>query len=751
MGSYMDDQRPPGLLHLAIVRSIQGHARIVDVDLSAARGCPGVVGAFAVDDLGEVGNAPATPFLAGVSVPTQPPLARERVRYVGEPVAAVVADTRYQAEDAARVIEVAYDPLPVAATMAAALAPDAPRIHDELPDNVAYRLERHGGDVDGAFARAAHVVRAEVRHNRVAGVPLETRGIVAVPTGAGDLTVWAGWQNPHELRGSLAIALGLPEHRIRAIVPDMGGAFGIKGALNREDILAARLALMLGRPVKWIGTRIEDFQATAHARHQHDEIEAALDDEGQVLAIRTRTTANMGAFILGRAVRPPLRVPGFATGAYKIPAQASEVVAVYTNLAPGGGYRGAGRPEVAFLIERLMDTAARELKIDPVELRRRNFIQPGDFPYTTPTGTSYDSGDYPRLLDKAVQAADYSAWLAERDERRAQGEIVGVGLATFIENTAAGWESGTVRVEPDGSVTALMGGTQMGQGITTALAQIVADRLGVEFEQVRVIGGDTTVVPTGVGSGGSRSTAVGGTALALASDRVIEKALAIAAHLLEAPLDDLEYRDGSVQVKGTPDRTMTLAALARASYPGVSATAPLPLEPGLAATAAFTASGESIASGAYLAFVSIDRDTGRVTVERIVAADDCGVIVNPMLAAGQVVGAIGQAIGEALLERVVYDDEGQILSSSLLDYALPTAHVVPTPTLTHTSTPSTRNPLGVKGTGEAGMLGTPPAIVNAVADALSPYGADDLHPPLYDELIWRKIQQTPVSVGAGKK
>ena len=736
-GRYLDDIRPPGLLHLAIVRSVHAHARLLEVDRAAALARPGVVGVYAADALGAIGDVPATAFVPGLPMPAQPPLARGRVRFVGQQIAAVLADDRYRAEDAARAVEVNYDPLPVVSSVAAALAQGAPRLHEELPDNVAYRFEKSGGDVEGAFSRAARVVRVEARHSRVAGVPLEPRGIVALPTGTDELTVWASCQAPHEYRASLARGLGLADHALRVIVPDMGGGFGVKGALYPEDLIAARLALMLGRPVKWAGTRFEDFQATSHARDQHDEIEAAFDGEGHVLAIRTRTTTNMGAYVVGRGTRPPLRVPGFATGAYRIPAQASVVTTVYTNTTPTGGYRGAGRPEAAFLTERLMDTAARELGIDPADLRRRNFLQPDDFPHTTPTGSSYDSGDYPRMLDKALQAADYAGWLTERERRRAGGELVGIGLATFIENTAAGWESGMVRVEPDGSVTASTGGVHMGQGITTALGQIVADRLGVDFDRVRVRLGDTAMVPVGVGTGGSRSTAIGGSAVALAADRVIEKALSIGAQLLEAPVEDLEYVEGAVRIKGAPERALDLPTLAQAAYPGL--TAKMLVEPGLAATAAFAAEGESIAAGAYLAFVSVDRETGRVNIERLVACDDCGVVVNPQLAAGQVVGAIAQAVGESLFERVVYDEQGQLLTSSLLDYALPVAEAVPTPVLAHTVTPGRRNPLRIKGTGEAGMLGTPSAVVNAVADALAQLGARDVHPPLHAERVWSLI------------
>ncbi|MFN8526079.1 MAG: xanthine dehydrogenase family protein molybdopterin-binding subunit [Chloroflexota bacterium] len=736
-GRYVDDLRFPGLAHAAFVRSDRAHAEIVAVDLASSRATPGTMAAFTATDLPGLADVPAVPFLPGVEMPPMPALARDRVRFVGEPLAVIVAEDRYAAEDAARAAQVSYRDLPILSSVDAALASGAPKLHESLPDNAGYRLTRRGGDSDAAFAQAARVVKARVKHSRIAAVPMETRGIVAVPSGADELTIYASHQGPHELRATLAALLGWSEHRIRVVIPDVGGGFGVKASTHREDLVVARLAIELGRPVKWSSTRLEDFLLTNHARDQDDRIEAAFDADGRCLGIKTETISNLGAYVLGRGSRPPLRVPGFATGAYAIPAQHSEVTTAYTNTGSNGPYRGAGRPEAAFLIERLMGTAARELRIDPAELRRRNYIKPDQFPYTTPTGSGYDSGEYERLLDKGLATAGYREWLAERDRRRAAGEIVGVGLVTFIENTAAGWESGTVRVEPDGSVTALTGSVQMGQGVTTVHAQIVADRLGVPYERVRVIMGDTAVVPTGVGSFGSRSTAVGGSALALAADRVIERAREIAARQLEVPEEDLEYVDGAARVKGAPERAMDLTAVARLAYPALGA--PVPFEPGLVASASFGAEGESIAAGAYLAFVSIDPETGRVRVERLVCVDDSGVVVNPMLAAGQVTGAVAQGIGEALLERVVYDEGGQLVTSSLLDYAIPNAASVPNPTLAHTTTPSTRNPLGIKGGGEAGMLGTPPAIADAVADALSPFGAPELHPPFTDEKVWRAI------------
>ena len=738
-GRYVDDLRQPGVLHLAFTRSTHAHARVLAVDLEAARAVPGVEGAFTAADLGDLGNVPCTPFVPGIRVPPQPPMASDRVRFVGELLAAVAAETRYQAEDGARAVQVEYEPLPAVVDAAEALADGAPSLHENAPGNLAYRVERRGGDVEAAFDRAARVVRARARHSRIAAVAMEPRGLLAVPQADGELTVYVSHQAPHALRSQIAAAVELPEHRVRVVVPDVGGGFGVKTFAYREDLVACRIALLLARPVKWHATRFEDLASTSQARDQQDEIEAAFDEQGHLLGLRTRTVANLGAYLFGRGSRPPLRVPDYVSGAYRVASQASEVVAAYTNTGSTAPYRGAGRPEAAFLIERLMDTAARELAVDPAELRRRNFVRPDDFPHRTPTGVPYDSGDYPRLLTTALAAADYDAWRAERDRRRAAGELVGIGLATFIENTAAGWESGSVRVEPDGSVTLLSGSNAMGQGITTALAQIVAERLGVEFERVRVLTGDTALVETGFGSFGSRSTALGGSAAALAADRVIEKALRIGAHLLEAPPEDLEYVEGAVRIKGAPERGATLAQLARAAHPGM--TEGVPFEPGLAASATFAAEAEAIASGAYLALASVDRETGRVSLERLVACDDSGVVINPLLVAGQVMGGIGQGIGEALTERLVYDETGQLLTGSLLDYALPTAAGVPDAVLAHIETPSPRNPLGVKGAGEAGVLGAVPAIVNAVADALAPLGVREVHPPLTSERVWRWMRE----------
>jgi len=742
-GAYVDDLlAPPGSsAHALFVRSPHPHAAIRAVDDTAARVLPGVLGVFVGDQLGQVAPTPVVQFVPGMRVPAYLALSTAVVRYVGEPVAVVVAETRAQAEDAAALVDVAYEPLPAVATAEAALAASAPVLHPELGgDNVCYRVVRPGElSADDAFARAAHVVRVRVAHHRIAAAPLEPRGLVAhYDSAGGELVVQCSSQTPHQLRDDLATALGLPHHRVRVIVPDVGGGFGLKGTTYREDVAVALLAVRLGRTVRWTATRGEDFVSSQQARDQCDTAEAALDAAGHVLALRTRTVCNLGAYALGRSARQALRVTQYATGAYSIPAHHAEAVTVFTNTTPTGAYRGAGRPEAAFVIERLMDAAARQLELDPAELRRRNFLRRVDFPHTTPNGASYDSGDYPSLLERLLLLADYEGLRARQRQRRAHGELVGLGLATFIENTAAGWESGAVRVEPDGSVAAISGAVPMGQGVETVLSQMVADALGITPEEVRVRFGDTALTQAGMGSFGSRSTALAGGALLQAAERVRDRAAQIAGDLLEAAPTDLQFADGGAYVRGAPRRRVSWQQIAGAAYPKLGQ--PVAREPGLEAHAFFSAPAESISAGAYLALVSIERATGRVQLEQLIAVDDCGRVINPVLVQGQVHGAMAQGIGEALFERVVYAADGQALSTSLLDYALPRARDTVSPRLGHQVTPSPYNPLGAKGAGEAGIIGTPPAIINAVIDALAPLGVRELDPPAHPEKIWRILR-----------
>ncbi|MCC7370540.1 MAG: xanthine dehydrogenase family protein [Chloroflexi bacterium] len=742
-GRYIDDLPAGDCLHAAFVRSPYPHARIVSVDRAAAERAAGVHAVVVGAELGQQAAIPVNRFTPDLKLPDYRALSGNVARYVGEPIAAVVAATRAQAEDAAALLEIEYEPLAAVTTAGAAQAADAPVLHPDLGDNVCYRLAVAGGDVEAAFAAATHTVGVRVVHHRISATPLEPRGILARwDPGLGELTVWNSCQTPHQLRDDLAMAFGLPQHRVRVIVPDLGGGFGAKGSTYREDVAVAGLARLLGKPVKWISTRREDFLSTQHARDQIDEAEAAVDADGRILAIRTNTTTNLGAFLLGRSSRQALRVTQFATGAYRIPAHAALATTVFTNTVPTGAYRGAGRPEAAYIVERLIDAVARETDIDPVEIRRRNFLRSTDFPHRTPNGAAYDSGDYPQMLEKLVQVADYARLRREQAQRRAAGELVGIGLATFIENTSAGWESGAVRVEADGTITVISGAIPMGQGVDTVLAQIVADTLGVSVERLQLRFGDTSLTQAAMGSFGSRSTAVGGSAVRQAALRVRERATVLAARLLESAPDDVEFADDVAFVRGAPERRVGWPRLSKAAYPAIGR--PVPEEPGLEAHAFFGTDGEAIAAGAYLAVVSVDRDTGQIRLEQLIAVDDSGVVINPLLAEGQIHGAMAQGIGEALQERVVYDADGQLLTATLLDYALPTAGQVVRPVTDHIVTPSPLNPLGAKGMGEAGIIGTPPAIVNAAIDALAPLGVRHLDPPLHHEKIWRILRDAGV-------
>ncbi|MFN8525618.1 MAG: xanthine dehydrogenase family protein molybdopterin-binding subunit [Chloroflexota bacterium] len=735
-GRYVDDLSEPGLLYAHFVRSPHAHARIVDIDLAAARSSPGVAAVLTAAEL--VGRAEmpepmrATPDTRGEKAPL---LAVDRVRYVGEAVAVVLGESRAAAEDAAALIDVDYEPLRGYGSARAALAPGAVMLHESAPGNICYQRRATQGDTDGAFARAAHVVRVRSAHHRIAAVSLETRAILARPEAGGGLTVWASTQAQHRLRGSLAAALGMAEGEIRVIAPDVGGGFGAKGTFQREDVIVCAAARMLGRPVKWMAGRMEDLLTMQHARDQVDEAEAAFDGKGRCLALRVRSVANVGAYLHGGNTGLFTRILIYPTGAYDIPVLDADVTVAFSNTNPTGAYRGAGRPEATMVIERVMDAAARQIGLDPAEIRRRNFIQPHQFPYRNAGGSTYDSGDYPALLAKALAAADYTGLRREQAARRANGELVGVGLATFIELTGAGWESGRVRFESDGTVTAIPGSTNHGQGHRTSFAQIVADALELPFERVRVRQNDTALTPAGFGTFGSRSTVVGGGALVAASATLRQRACALAAAELEVATTDVEWAGGEARLKGAPERALGVAELAGAATRRGVANDVAGGERGvLEAYEQFDAGGEVISSGAYVAMVSVDRETGRVLVERFTAVDDCGTVINPLLVEGQVHGALAQGFGEALWERMVYDEDGGVLTGSLLDYPVPSAPTLPQWDLDHIVTPSPIQPLGAKGAGEAGTIGAPPTIVSAVHDAL---GVPDLELPLSDERVWR--------------
>jgi carbon-monoxide dehydrogenase large subunit len=751
-GRYIDDLRVDGLLYLAFVRSPYAHARIVGVDASAALALPGVVAVLTLADLGGATLDPAGgPDGALLRPPT--PLADGVVRFVGEPVAAVIAESAALAEDGVALVDVDYDPLPAAGRIEDALKPGAPRVYDDVPDNVCFRVRQVTGDVDAIFASAAHRVPLRLRRHRVVGAPIEPRGLVVRPEPNGRLTFWASCQAPHRLRDSMARALRIDRTMVHGIAPDVGGGFGVKTALTREDLVTAVAARRLGRPVKWVATRTEDLLTTQHARDQLDEIEGAFDAEGHLLALRVRTYGAVGAYSAGMGANLLMRMVHYSAGPYRVAAQDVTVTGVYLHANHSGAMRGAGRPEASTVCERLMDAASRVIGISPVTLRRRNFIQPDAFPYTNAGGTAYDSGNYPGLLDHTLAVAGYDRLLLERDARRKEGELVGVGLATFVEMTGQGSETGRVLAAPDGTVTAFVGSNSQGQGHKTVFPQIVATLLDVPYNTIRLVQSDTALVPEGTGTFGSRSTVAGGGALAVSSTLLKERALAVAAEAFEVAPSDLEWRDGAACLRDAPERHLTLGQLAGlaaevARRGGTSAHGAVlagAIPEGLHAETVFDArshaTAEVMAAGAYVALVSVERDTGRVRLERMIAVDDSGIVVNPMVVDGQIHGSLAHGVGEALWERMVYDADGQVLTGSFQDYAMPTAHALPTWTTGHFETPSPQQPFGAKGAGEAGNIGAPPAIVNAVLDALAPLGVTEVNQPLHDEQIWRLIHR----------
>jgi carbon-monoxide dehydrogenase large subunit len=738
-GRFTDDLRRPGALRVVFVRSPHAHADIRRLDIGAAAAAPGVVRVVTAADVRHLGAFAVNPFFADMKVAPPPLLADGVVRAVGEPVAAVVAVSAALARDAADRVTVDYALRPPVVDVEAALAPGAPVIHPGLGTNRAFAGTWRTGDMAAARAAAARVVRLRVDQARLAAVPLEPRTVLAEwEPAAGELTVWTSTQAPFRARAELARILGLGEERVRVIAPDVGGGFGAKGATYREEVLVAWLALTLARPVGWTSTRAEDLLTTQQGRGARAEGALAVTADGRITGLEARIVVPLGAHAMVNAPGPARNHARTLPGAYVVPAVEIEVTGAYTTTPPTGPYRGAGRPEGIFLIERLMDEAARVLGLDPVEIRRRNLIPAGAFPYRTATGQVYDSGDYAAALDRALALADYARRRAEQARRRAAGEVTGLGLACYVEPAALGWESACVRVERTGAVTVITGASAHGQGHETVWAQVVADVLGVAPEVVRVLHGDTRGAPQGVGTFGSRSTALGGSAAYRAAERVRERARRLAAHLLEAAVDDVVAVDGGFQVAGMPTRRVGWAAVAELAYRGSGV--PAGVEPGLEATVFFQAEGETWSFGTCLAAVDIDPDTGRVRLTGCVWVDDAGRVINPLLAEGQLHGGYAQGAGQALLEGLAYDGEGQLLTASLMDYALPRADDFPEPVLGATVTLSPRNPLGAKGLGEAGCIAVPAAVVNAVVDALAPFGVAHLDMPITPEKVWRVIR-----------
>ena len=733
-GQYLADLKSEHLLHLALVRSPYAHARLLSVDASEATKLPGVVGVYTSSDLPEL-FAPASLPRDAQGV-LHPMLARERVRYVGEPVVAVLATSEALAQDAAQQIFVDYEPLPAYPEPLEALR--APAIHPQLESNVALSRKTVSGEVTQAFAQAHKVVRGRLVQQRVAPSPMEPRGVLASWDGIREaLTLWSSTQMPHDLRSAVAERLGLAENQVRVIAPDVGGAFGAKINVYPEEILVAYLARHLGQSVRWIEGRSESFNATIHGRAQVAELEMAFDAEGKILGLRGQVVADLGAYALETTLG---NAPGtllMLQGPYEIPALELELQAVYTNATPTGAYRGAGRPEATYYLERLMDMGARELGLDPAEIRRRNFIA-GPFPYKTRTGAKYDSGAYAEVLDKLLEVSNYQQLRAEQAQARSQGRLVGLGLCSYVEITGYGWDTGGVRINPDGSVVIFTGTSPHGQGTQNAFVQIVAERLGLWPERIRVVQGDTLAIPYGMGTAGSRTLSVGGSAVLKAADLVRDKMVRIAAHLLEAAPEDIELLEQGWGVRGT-DKAVGLEQILAAAFNPRKL--PAGLEPGLEGHASFSLREANYPFGAHLAMVEVDPETGQVSLLRYIAVDDCGVVVNPLLFEGQQHGGIAQGIGQALLEGIVYDQEGQNRTANYLEYALPKADQIPPIEPHHHQTPSPTNPLGVKGVGEAGAIAATPAVVNAVLDALD---IPHLDMPLTPEKVWRALRDKTI-------
>lgn len=752
-GRYLDDLRLPGLLHAVFVRSPHAHALVRHVDTAAVLRAPGVATALCARDLGDAVGPLAPRLEAPGFAPTAwPALAGERVRFAGEAVAVVAAADAYRAADACDLVGVDYEPLPALPGADAALAEGAVALHPAVPGNVLFTSRHAHGDVGGAFARAAVVLAATFHHGRCSASPLEPRGAMAAWDGDA-LSVWSGTQVPQILRAALAGALGLGEHRVRVIVPDTGGGFGQKMHVLPEDLAVAALARRAGRPVKWVETRRENLAAASHAREQRMEVELAADAAGCVLGLRARIISDAGAYHVFplTAALEPLGSAGILPGPYAIPTYAYEVTAVATSKPPLGAYRGVGMPASVFAVEQLLDRLAARLGLDPAEVRRRNLIPRDAYPFASASGFVYDSGNFPEALARALALAGYDDRRAEQAAARAAGRLVGIGICCYTESTGIGAETfrrrgmadvpgpeaATVRMEPDGTVRCAVSFPSQGQGHATTVAQMVADQLGVPLERIAVAPPDTAASPPGSGTFASRGGVAQAGAVLGAARAVRQKLLAIAAAALEAGPADLELRDGRIGVRGAPGREVAVAAMARRAYTPPAGGLPAGLAPGLEATEYFDPPGPAFSGGVHVASVEIDADTGRARVLSYAVVEDCGPLINPMVVEGQVHGAVAQGIGEALGERLVYDEGGQLVTGTLMDYALPTAADLPAFAVAHLETPSPLTPGGHKGMGEGGTVGAPACIAGAVADALRPLGVPIDALPILSETLAR--------------
>jgi carbon-monoxide dehydrogenase large subunit len=756
---YVDDLHIPGALWMAMVRSPFAHARIGNIDTSAAAAMPGVRHVFTGPDLRDGWAAPmpcAWPVTDDMKAPDHWPVALGKACHVGDIVAVVVADSRYAAADAVDAVVVDYDPLEAVVEIEDA-ASDRRVIHDDLGTNRSYTwtLSPDPAAVDRAFAEAAHVVSERYVHQRLIPVAMETRGVAVVPgVYGGDMTLYSSTQIPHILKVMVAATCGVPEHKVRVVAPAVGGGFGSKLDVYAEEFLAVALARRLGAPVRWTEGRSENAVATVHGRGQVQQMELAADAQGRVTAVRARLLADMGAYM--QLITPGIPILGafLYHGAYDVPAYHFECTGVFTNRTPTDAYRGAGRPEATYAVERAMDALARAVGVDGPEIRRRNYITADQFPYQSSGTLTYDSGNYEPTLDRALELVGYDGLRAEQQRRREAGDTkhLGIGVATYVEMcglapsrvlaalkyAAGGWEAATVRVLPTGKVQVVSGTTPHGQGHETCWSQIVADKLGVDPDDVEVLHSDTAISPVGMDTYGSRSLPVGGVAVAMAADQVIAKARAIAAHQLEAAEEDIELTGGELAVRGTPAKSMTLQAVAFEAFSAHDL--PEGIEPNLYAQVHYDPGNFVFPFGTHVAVVEVDEETGRIDLLDYAAVDDCGPQVNPMIVEGQLHGGIVQGVAQALWEEAIYDDDGNLRNSSLVDYLVPSAAEMPSFKLDHTVTPSPTNPIGVKGIGEAGTIGSTPTIINAVVDALSPLGITDIAMPAHPERVWSAIR-----------
>ncbi|MGA7732282.1 MAG: xanthine dehydrogenase family protein molybdopterin-binding subunit [Chloroflexia bacterium] len=781
-GTFVDDIKLPGMLHIGIVRSPYAHARVTNVDMSALDGLSWVAGKLAGAEVRERQKSPLPitwVIPPDLKAPEHWAMATDVVNYAGEPVAVVAVDDRYRIEDAVDMVQVDYEPLPAVTGIEDALKDGAPILHESLGTNQAYHFHVTTGDIEAAFRDAEVTISQRLVNQRLAPVSIETRGIVAqYNKPMNELTVWSSTQTPHLTKHHIAEMLGIPENNVRVIAPDVGGGFGSKLNILPEDLIVPLMAIITGRPVKWIETRQENFQNTVHGRDMVDYIEIAARRDGTILGVRAKIYANLGAYCRFFAAGLPILAGLMLPGNYKLSGFQVDIYTGYTNTLFVDAYRGAGRPEATYAIERIIDMLADELGMDPAEIRRKNFVQEGDWPYTSPAGLAYDSGNYVPTLDKALELADYGAM------RMRQGEINGgnprvrrgIGLAAYVE--IAGWGPGqataglgvknqlfgsaTIRVDRSGTVEVFAGASGHGQGHLTSWAQIAAEQLGIDHSKVRVFEGDTGMIQTGTGTFASRSLAVDGAAVHNAAVKVREKMLKIAAHQLEVAPEDLEISGGMITVRGlpldedvvaggklqTPEAATEPPTLKRSvSFDEIAVSAntghdlPADMEPGLSEVAFFDPVNFTYPFGVHIAEVDVDTETGETTILRYIAVDDCGNVINPMIVDGQVHGGVAQGVAQALWEEVVYDENGQLITGSLMDYAVPFSSDLPNIETGATITPSPVNPLGVKGVGEAGTIAATPVIVNAVVDALSDLGVKHIDMPLRPEKVWRAIQQ----------